>query len=65
MKKIYGLDAGPQKINVLKTTAGQDCDHITVTYRLQAPGSSSQTSPMTADGGKWSITLFGKQYPID
>jgi predicted small lipoprotein YifL len=65
MKQIYGLDAGPQKITVLKTAAAEDCEHITVTYRSQAAGSSPQTSPMVADGGKWSVTLFGKQYPID
>jgi hypothetical protein len=34
--------------------------------RYRATGSAVQTSPMTiGDGGKWFLTLYNKQYPVE
>lgn len=64
MKAIYGLDAGPAKFVIMRVTP-TDCEHVTVMYRTQAPGSASQSAQIAAgDGGKWFVTLFNKPYPI-
>ncbi|HTT98811.1 MAG TPA: hypothetical protein VMF58_12230 [Rhizomicrobium sp.] len=64
MKAIYGLDAGPAKFVVVRVTPA-DCEHVTVTYRMQGPGAASESAQMTVgDGGKWFITLFNKPHPI-
>ena len=63
MVAIYGIDEAPVKFQVLQTVAA-DCEHVTVRYR--ATGSAVQTSPMSiGDGGKWFLTLYNKQYPVE
>ena len=65
MKQIYGIDEMPAKFLVLKT-ASTDCEHLMVTYRSQTAGATAQTAPLAVgDGGKWFVTLFNKQYPVE
>ena len=63
MVAIYGIDEAPVKFQVMQTVP-VDCEHVTVRYR--ATGSAIQSSPMTVgDGGKWFLTLYNKQYPVE
>jgi len=63
MVAIYGIDEAPVKFQIVQTVP-VDCEHMTVRYR--ATGSAIQTSPMAiGDGGKWFLTLYNKQYPVE
>jgi len=63
MVAIYGIDEAPVKFQVVQTVA-IDCEHATVRYR--ATGSATQAAPMAiGDGGKWFLTLYNKQYPVE
>jgi len=63
MVAIYGIDEAPVKFQVVQTVP-VDCEHVTVRYR--STGSATETSPMAiGDGGKWFLTLYNKQYPVE
>lgn len=63
MVAIYGVDEAPVKFQIVQTVP-VDCEHVTVRYR--ATGSAVQMSPMAVgDGGKWYLTLYNKQYPVE
>jgi hypothetical protein len=65
MISIYGVDEAPAKFRVVQATP-VDCGHVTVRYRTLSAGSAVQTSPMElGDGGKWFLTLYNKQYPVE
>ena len=65
MKQIYGVDEAPAKFVVLRVDPASDCEHAGVTYRSQTAGAASQTAQISSDGGKWSVTLFNKPYPVE
>lgn len=62
MVAIYGIDEAPVKFQVLQVVQA-DCEHATVHYR--ATGSAVQTAPMAIGDGKWVLTLYNKQYPVE
>ncbi len=63
MVAIYGIDEAPVKFQIVQTLP-VDCEHATVRYR--ATGSAVQTAPIAiGDGGKWFLTLYNKQYPVE
>lgn len=65
MLQIYGVDEVSAKFTVLQLAA-TDCKHFTVTFRASPAGSAMQTSALAyGDDGKWSLTLYGKQYALN
>jgi hypothetical protein len=65
MVSIYGVDEAPAKFRVVQIVP-IDCEHVTVRYRPASAGMAVQSSPMAlGDGGKWYLTLYNKQYPVD
>jgi hypothetical protein len=62
MKQIYGADETGAKFNVTAMSPGADCKTFTVSYKAQ--GTSANAPLVYGDGGKWSIVLYKKSYPV-
>jgi predicted small lipoprotein YifL len=62
LNQIYGADEGAAKVSVTAISPSSDCKTITVTYKTSG---TSQTAPLVyGDDGKWTVTLFKKQYKV-
>jgi hypothetical protein len=65
MAQIYGTDEASAQFTVLKIEP-TDCRHLDVSFRPKGEAGTPQTvSLVDGNDGKWSLTLYGKQYPVD
>jgi len=65
MVQIYGPDEASAQFTVLKIVP-TDCRHLDVSYGPKGGGGTAQKASMVnGDDGKWSLTLYGKQFPVD
>jgi len=65
MVQIYGADEASAQFTVLQIVP-TDCRHLDVSFGPKGgAGAPQKASMVNGDDGKWSLTLYGKQYPVN